>query len=82
MVEYLEYKIEKVEKNETVFTHSASRSKHYLSDSGLTAGRVGRARFFSSCFLGTFSGRWRGDPSDLEEAFEQKKDVPSYWLQL
>lgn len=59
-----------MEIKKTVFTYSASNKiKWHSSDSGLTAGRLGLARFFSSCFLETFSGRWRGDPSDLEEAF-------------
>lgn len=35
---------------------------------------MGLARFFSSGFLGTFSGRWRGDPSDLEEALREQKE--------
>lgn len=36
---------------------------------------MGLARFFSSCFLGTFSGRWRGDPSDLEEALREQREA-------
>ncbi len=63
-------------KKKTVFTYSASNKfNQHLSNSGLTAGRVGLARFFSSCFLGTFSGRWRGDPSDLEEALREQKEA-------
>lgn len=55
-------------------TYSASKlSEQHLGEIGLTAGRVGRARFFSSCFLGTFSGRWRGEPSDLEEALLKRR---------
>lgn len=44
-----------------------------LGGSGLTAGLVGRAAFFSSGFLATFSGRCSGEPSDLEEASERKQ---------
>lgn len=59
-----------------VFTYSASNKiKWHSSDSGLTAGRLGLARFFSSCFLEMFSGRWRGDPSDLEEALGEQKEA-------
>lgn len=44
-----------------------------LGGAGLTAGLVGRAAFFSSVFLATFSGRCSGEPSDLEEASERKQ---------
>lgn len=44
-----------------------------LGGAGLTAGLVGRAAFFSSGFLATFSGRCSGEPSDLEEASERKQ---------
>lgn len=65
--------IKKGKKRKTSFTQSSSKN-WLLSKSALTDGRVGRARFFSSCFLGTFSARWRGDPSDLEEASGKWKD--------
>ena len=64
------------EKQKAVFTYSASKKfNQHFRGGGLTAGRVGLARFFSSCFLGTFSGRWRGDPSDLEEALGEQKEI-------
>lgn len=64
------------EKQKQFFTYSASKKfNQHFRNGGLTAGRVGLARFFSSCFLGTFSGRWRGDPSDLEEALREQKEI-------
>lgn len=58
-------------------TSSTARSS--LARAVRSAGRVGLARFFSSCFLGTFSGRWRGDPSDLEEERGLKRSPELAW---
>lgn len=64
----------------TIFTHNllhlhldfaASEQQRSYS---LTAGLPGLARsFLSSAFFPEFSGRWRGEPSDLEEAIGRRR---------
>lgn len=44
-----------------------------------SAGLVGRAAFFSSGFLATFSGRCSGEPSDLEEERGLKRSLGLAW---
>lgn len=53
--------------------HWERGAERRVGGAGLTAGLVGRAAFFSSGLLPTFSGRCSGEPSDLEEALGRRQ---------